>query len=98
MSIALNAMKFNRHIDPGHSWFEVPYDLIVDLGIENRISSCSYRQLGTCYLEEDCDAPLFIDAWMKHYGESEFPVESVRHDYWNSPECFVRELPSYYTD
>lgn len=89
-------MKFNHHFDPGHSWIEVPYDLIDELGVSHKISGYSYRDRGTCYLEEDCDAPVFIDAWMTHYKEPKFPTQDVNHDGWNDPECFIRELPRYF--
>lgn len=54
--------------DPGHGWLEVPMSTIRYLGIENKISGYSYRKGDTAYLEEDCDAPVFIDAYRNRYG------------------------------
>lgn len=51
------------HIDPGHGWLKVPRDLLRQLGIERKVSHCSYQRGDYVYLEEDCDAPLFIEAF-----------------------------------
>jgi hypothetical protein len=53
--------------DPGHGWFEVPVDLIWQLGIEQKITAYSYRRGEFAYLEEDCDAFTFDQA-MKAQG------------------------------
>ena len=50
------------YIDPGHAWLEVGMDEIKRLGIEDRISRYSYVNGRFAYLEEDCDAPLFLRA------------------------------------
>ena len=48
--------------DPGHGWLQVPETDVLDLGIEGKISACSYYKAPFVYLEEDCDAPLFMNA------------------------------------
>lgn len=54
-------MKQYRFInDPGHAWLEVPRAELEALQIKP--SSYSYQNEGMVYLEEDCDASLFIDA------------------------------------
>ena len=50
------------HNDPGHGWVAVKRAELERLGILNQISECSYQKGKTVYLEEDCDAGLFIDA------------------------------------
>lgn len=57
-------MTFTFHADPGHGWLEVPITLINELKIGNKISHYSFvnRNMGVAYLEEDCDAALFINA------------------------------------
>jgi hypothetical protein len=50
------------HSDPGHGWLAVKRQELKDLGILNKVSVCSYQKGQTVYLEEDCDAPLFIKA------------------------------------
>lgn len=83
-------MKFTFHTDPGHGWLEVPMSTIFALGIQNKISSYSYRRGDTAYLEEDCDASLFLEAW-KQAGHEFKLVEK------NEPRgrSFIRGLPSY---
>jgi len=58
----MNTYQF--YSDAGHGWLQVPTKLIKKLGIANKISQCSYVSPSgaTVYLEEDCDAGLFIDA------------------------------------
>ena len=50
------------HSDPGHAWLAVKRSELVRLGVLDRISQCSYQKGGTVYLEEDCDAGIFIRA------------------------------------
>jgi hypothetical protein len=48
--------------DPGHGWLVVPLDELRALGIAARISSYSYLKDGIAYLEEDCDASVYLSA------------------------------------
>ena len=50
------------HSDPGHGWLAVKLGELKMLGIETTISDFSYVKGKTAYLEEDCDAPRFIEA------------------------------------
>ena len=52
------------HSDPGHAWLEVPLAELKSLGVAGEISSYSYINGETAYLEEDCDAGIFIDKLM----------------------------------
>lgn len=60
--------KFNYYQDSGHGWVKVPRKKLVELGIINKISHCSYERGEFVYLEEDCDASTFADA-MKATGK-----------------------------
>jgi len=71
-------MKFDFYADPGHAWVKVPRRLLVDLGIEDRITHYSYQRGDWCYLEEDCDVTLFATTmeaqgtkpeWRWHQGD-----------------------------
>ena len=53
-------LKLKFFTDPGHGWLEVPYEGIRP-DVRNQISSCSYYHNGMAYLEEDCDAPLYLN-------------------------------------
>ncbi|MGK9450268.1 zincin-like metallopeptidase domain-containing protein [Acidithiobacillus caldus] len=59
--------------DPGHGWLVVPVKDIAQLGIAQEISGYSYLSPrgGKAYLEEDCDASIFVRAYAKHYGLDE---------------------------
>lgn len=55
---------YKWHIDSGHGWLAVKTSELKELDLLNKISSYSYisKSGKTIYLEEDCDAGLFIDA------------------------------------
>ena len=55
--------------DPGHAWLTVTIKELIELGIANKISSYSYVKGTIAYLEEDCDAPLFVKAYYEKYAE-----------------------------
>lgn len=59
---------FTFYCDPGHAWLKVPLTLLEDLGLTGKISRFSYRSARFGYLEEDCDAYLFIRAWLDRHG------------------------------
>lgn len=48
--------------DPGHGWLSVSLADLNALGIANKITSCSSITSTRAYLEEDCDAVIFLDA------------------------------------
>lgn len=58
----MRAKTFDFISDPGHAWLKVPADLLRELGIADQITSYSYWRKGFAYLEEDCDAGLFLSA------------------------------------
>jgi hypothetical protein len=48
--------------DPGHAWGKVKREVLLELGVEHKISSYSYQLRDNVYLEEDCDLSLVYDA------------------------------------
>lgn len=55
--------KSFKFIDtPGHGYLEVSFAEIQKYGVADKISGCSFVGWDKCYLEEDCDAPLFLNA------------------------------------
>ena len=56
-------MIFHFYSDPQHAWLKVARKKVESLGIAARISSCSFQRGDWVYLEEDCDAGIFIKAW-----------------------------------
>jgi hypothetical protein len=55
-------MEYTFHSDAGHGWLEVRKRELEDLGLADKVSSYSYVRGDKVYLEEDCDASLFINA------------------------------------
>ena len=60
MSNATFTVKF--YTDPGHGWAAVKRQVLVELGIADRITPFSYQRGNTVYLEEDCDLATFATA------------------------------------
>lgn len=50
------------HSDPGHSWYEVPREVLKDIEVLSLITSYSYQRGSKVYLEEDADATTFFRA------------------------------------
>jgi hypothetical protein len=71
-------MKLNVYTDPGHGWVKVPKSLLKELGIANKITLYSYMRGDYAYLEEDCDASIFVEAMKKAGKPYEFKVYTTR--------------------
>lgn len=56
---------FIFHTDCGHGWLQVPIKDLVELELLREISRCSYCDEESVYLEEDRDAPIFINKFME---------------------------------
>lgn len=50
------------YCDPGHAWLKVKVSRLFKAGVVNEISIYSYIKGEYAFLEEDCDAPLFLKA------------------------------------
>lgn len=83
-------MKLNFHSDPGHGWLAVPTAEVERVGLAGKISGYSYRSESgtTLYLEEDCDAPAYLDA-LRALGEPEPQINRLKQANGNS---FIRRL------
>tara|TARA_R110000751_G_scaffold2075_4_gene11206 strand:- start:7554 stop:7808 length:255 start_codon:yes stop_codon:yes gene_type:complete len=80
---------YKWYSDPGHAWLEVSLRDLNNAGIyASHISPYSYRDGNIFYLEEDCDAGLFISNYAAIHG-----APPAFHDmpYTNS-ESFIRDL------
>lgn len=70
------------YTDPGHGWLAVPLSELERLGIADKISTYSYMSGDVAYLEEDCDAPLFIKAaGITEFREVNTDNESIIRSY-----------------
>jgi len=83
-------MSFLFFSDPGHGWLKIPRKLLQQLGIEQKITHYSYQRSEYVYLEEDCDASLFLQT-MKEKG-IEVKIVDRRQDNKSSP---IRSYASF---
>lgn len=67
--------------DPGHGWLVVSHALIVELGIQDKISGYSYMTHDKVYLEEDSDAFKLLSALHENGYNITCPKNSS--PYWN---------------
>ena len=81
-------MTYIFHIDPGHGWLEVLRSELKELGILNQISRYSYQRDDKVFLEEDCDAAVFVNK-KKDFGQ-EVDFEEVYEE--NTP---IRRYQSF---
>jgi len=84
---------FIFHNDPGHAWLQVETSMIKALNVTG-ISSFSYIDGAAgliAFLEEDCDAGLFLNAYKEKWPDTEIKFDEVylNVDHW------IRELPSF---
>lgn len=85
----LKNKQFVFHSDPGHGWIAVKKKELEFLGIDHMISQYSYTKGDTVYLEEDCDASIFVDEYRKLFGKSPTYRESYQE---HTP---IRSYPRY---
>lgn len=52
--------------DGGHGWAKIQRQVLVNLDIEDQISSYSYQRGDYAYLEEDIDLGLLVNALRKN--------------------------------
>lgn len=75
--------------DPGHGWIAADAGLIDCLGIADKISAFSYQDGPTVWLEEDCDAPLYLRALSRAGIAYRITETHTRGDAW------IRRLPRF---
>jgi hypothetical protein len=71
-------------VDAGHEWLAVKQNELVNLDIAHKISAYSYMKGGTVYLEGDCDAAVFIDAYTAKFGHA---PKTKQGKYWDRQPC-----------
>jgi len=80
--------QFTFHTDPSHGWLEVPVVDLIAIGFApSDFSAYSYRQGDVVYLEEDCDAPVFIHTYEVKVGPLSVVEVSSQKTHW------IRSLP-----
>lgn len=81
---------YHFYSDSGHGWLKVPLKDIIKLGIQDKISGCSYERGTFVYLEEDCDAQIFLEALGKDWKDKVIIKES-----WTNKRSRIRAYASY---
>lgn len=71
--------------DPSHGWAKVPISLLSDMGLINKITTCSYQRGKFAYLEEDADLTLF----MKEF-RNQFKIEPKFKDMYSDKQSKIR--------
>jgi hypothetical protein len=90
--LSTNQEVFIHWEDPGHGWVEVKKTLLKELGIADKITGYSYMKGEYAYLEEDCDAMTFYNAYLKAFGKKpKFETEYCDYSH------YVRHYPGYST-
>ena len=79
--------------DAGHEWLAVKQDELNALGIEQDISAYSYVKGGTVYLEGDCDAARFFDAYKAKFGREPQTKIGKHWDRWPGRSFRSYEAP-----
>ena len=83
----MNTKKLTFHADPSHGWLEVDFADLDALHITP--SRYSYHSGTRAFLEEDCDAGLYLDAAKKQGW-----VVNITEKFTNG-ESFVCRLPRF---
>lgn len=83
-------MKLRFHSDAGHGWLRVPLSELDRLGIRHLISQYSYRNATHAFLEEDCDAAVYVAAVR---GAGEPGLEYVQVD--DGASSRIRSYPRF---
>ena len=71
-------------VDAGHEWLAVKMKELEELNIADKISSYSYVKGGTVYLEGDCDAAVFFDAYKAKHGVE---PKTKQGKHWDRQPC-----------
>ncbi len=82
--------QFNFYSDPGHGWLKVSRKDLQQLGIESQITGYSYQRENDCFLEEDCDATLFLNTFKNKFG-----FEPKLNFYSGDKRSRIRNYASY---
>lgn len=76
-------MTYTFYADPGHAWLAVPVTDLASVGLTRQdFSEYSYIKGDVVYLEEDCDAFKFWEAYTATHGKA--PVCREEHSNYDS--------------
>jgi hypothetical protein len=96
MLVQTTKPKYIFFCDPGHAWLRVKRQEIIDLNIQHRISPYSYQNGQYVYLEEDCDAGVFLYAkYGKDISFRELEVLGIITDKHTNGSSTIRSYSHY---
>tara|TARA_X000001388_G_scaffold12770_1_gene7563 strand:- start:1135 stop:1413 length:279 start_codon:yes stop_codon:yes gene_type:complete len=75
--------------DPKHAWLKTSLEDLKKLKIENKVSTYSYINGDHVYLEEDCDATLYLNT-LKDYG-----IDYLIEDNYCNNDSIIRTYNRY---
>lgn len=84
---ALHEAQFSEHQeiekyeDASHGWYKVSKHLLSKLGISDKITDFSYMKDDHAYLEEDCDATTFFNAFEQAYPNTQIRTKYIECEY-----------------
>ena len=85
--------KFDFHYDAGHGWLKVHVYDAADVGLDPEdFTAYSYKRGDYLYLEEDCDAGRFIQAWEKALRQ--FDIRSIDDGYSSPIRSYEHLIPA----
>lgn len=86
-------MTFQFYSDSGHGWLRVDVQSAASVGLDpSDFSPYSYQRAHWLYLEEDCDASLFVNAYMAKHSRT----PPIKMNHTNGRSCIRNydRLPS----
>lgn len=84
---------FTMHSDPAHGWLEVSIQDVRRVQLDTSdFSQYSFIRGERLFLEEDCDAPLFMRCWEIYVGPLAITEKHSGYDHW------IRALTRIRTD
>jgi hypothetical protein len=87
--------KYIFYEDGSHAWLKVSKKELKQLGIETKITGCSFMRNDFAYLEEDLDLSTFIEALAKTYG---IDININNIDSFNFSKMFWSNIKRMYSN
>lgn len=73
--------EIEKYDDGSHGWYKVSKYLLSKLDIADKITDFSYMKGNYAYIEEDCDALTFFNAFEKAYPHVQISVKYIDCEY-----------------
>ena len=94
MENTIKQLKQMRFIsDPSHGWLQVPLSTFLEM--KATASPYSYVNKPFIYLEEDCDAPDFLEKFSEKNNISMKDIFRHIKETFLNEQCFIRTLPHW---